>query len=36
MSKNLCEKGIAELRGGKKNYFILWQQSKIEDSLALK
>ena len=36
MSKNLHEKGIEELRGEKRNYFISWQQSKIEDSLALK
>ena len=36
MSKNLREKGIEELRGEKRNYFISWQQSKIEDSLALK
>lgn len=25
MSKNLCEKGIEELRGEKKSYFISWQ-----------
>ena len=36
MSKNLCEKGIEELRGKKKNYFLSWQQSKTEDSLAFK